>query len=172
MGPVTGIHTNGVPGSIDFSQYFLSSSFDWTVKLWNAKEARPLHSFEDFADYVYDVKWSPIHPALFATVDGMGRLDIWNLNSDVEVPTANTVVEGNTALNKCLWHSSGHSIAVGEDTGRISVFDLHEVSASVVACTVLGFLSNTCTCTFLMLCSLWRTRGPTSGSASCTRCRR
>ena len=37
VGPVTGIHTNSVPGSIDFSQYFLSSSFDWTVKLWNAK---------------------------------------------------------------------------------------------------------------------------------------
>ena len=37
VGPVTGIHTNSVPGSIDFSQYFLSCSFDWTVKLWNAK---------------------------------------------------------------------------------------------------------------------------------------
>ena len=127
VGPVTGINTNGVPGSIDFSQYFLSSSFDWTVKLWNAKETRPLHSFDDFADYVYDVKWSPIHPALFATVDGMGRLDIWNLNSDVEVPTASTVSEGGSALNKCLWHANGHSIAVGDDGGRISVYDVHEV---------------------------------------------
>ena len=50
------------------------------------QENRPLHSFEDFSDYVYDTKWSPIHPALFATVDGMGRLDIWNLNNDIEVP--------------------------------------------------------------------------------------
>ena len=40
VGPVTGIHTNSVPGSIDFSQDFLSSSFDWTVKLWNAKVSR------------------------------------------------------------------------------------------------------------------------------------
>lgn len=46
---------------------------------------KPLYSFEDNADYVYDVMWSPVHPALFACVDGMGRLDLWNLNNDTEV---------------------------------------------------------------------------------------
>ena len=46
---------------------------------------RPLYSFEDNGDYVYDVQWSPIHPALFAAVDGTGRLDLWNLNNDTEV---------------------------------------------------------------------------------------
>ncbi|KAL8165201.1 UNVERIFIED_CONTAM: hypothetical protein K2H54_033804 [Gekko kuhli] len=45
---------------------------------------KPLYSFEDNADYVYDVMWSPVHPALFACVDGMGRLDLWNLNNDTE----------------------------------------------------------------------------------------
>ena len=34
---------------------------------------------------MYDVQWSPIHPALFAAVDGTGRLDLWNLNNDTEV---------------------------------------------------------------------------------------
>lgn len=29
--------------------------------------------------------WSPVHPAIFAAVDGMGRLDLWNLNNDTEV---------------------------------------------------------------------------------------
>ena len=28
--------------------------------------------------------WSPIHPALFAMVDGTGQLDLWNLNIDTE----------------------------------------------------------------------------------------
>ena len=46
---------------------------------------KPLYSFEDNADYVYDVMWSPVHPAVFAAVDGMGRLDLWNLNNDTEV---------------------------------------------------------------------------------------
>ena len=85
QGPITGIDCHTVPGQIDFSPYFLTSSFDWTVKLWSIKENRPLYSFEDNGDYVYDVRWSPIHPALFACVDGMGRLDLWNLNNDTEV---------------------------------------------------------------------------------------
>lgn len=85
QGPVTGIDCHTVPGQIEFSPYFLTSSFDWTVKLWNMKENRPLHSFEDNSDYVYDVKWSPVHPALFASVNGMARIDLWNLNTDTEV---------------------------------------------------------------------------------------
>lgn len=80
QGPVTGISAHAVQGAIDFSHLFLTSSFDWTVKLWSMKENRPLYSFEDNGDYVYDVAWSPAHPALFATVDGTGRLDLWDLN--------------------------------------------------------------------------------------------
>ena len=37
QGPVTGIDCHAVPGAIDFSPYFITSSFDWTVKLWNIK---------------------------------------------------------------------------------------------------------------------------------------
>lgn len=44
-----------------------------------------MHSFEDNSDYIYDVKWSPTHPALFASADGNGKLDLWNLNNDTEV---------------------------------------------------------------------------------------
>jgi WD40 repeat protein len=80
QGPVNGISAHAVQGAIDFSHLFLTSSFDWTVKLWSMKENRPLYSFEDNGDYVYDVAWSPAHPALFATVDGTGRLDLWDLN--------------------------------------------------------------------------------------------
>lgn len=44
-----------------------------------------LHSFEDNNDYVMDVAWSPEHPAMFASADASGRIDLWNLNNDVEV---------------------------------------------------------------------------------------
>lgn len=49
------------------------------------QSTRPLYSFEDSCDYVYDAMWSPTHPALFACVDLAGRLDLWNLNNDTEV---------------------------------------------------------------------------------------
>ncbi|XP_060246452.1 cytoplasmic dynein 1 intermediate chain 2 isoform X7 [Meriones unguiculatus] len=126
QGPITGIHCHAAVGAVDFSHLFVTSSFDWTVKLWTTKNNKPLYSFEDNSDYVYDVMWSPTHPALFACVDGMGRLDLWDLNNDTEVPTASISVEGNPALNRVRWTHSGREIAVGDSEGQIVVYDVGE----------------------------------------------
>jgi len=182
-GPVTGIDTHKVQGAVDFSHLYLTSSFDWTLKLWSTRvcthppstasevispgsrwfgsnspmynavathcsrkhsmlrsansaasivetqsvligfvdcmlEAtrvrclrtmdmctkaisnvcivilqleHPLYTFKDSTEYVMDVSWSPIHPALFASVDGNGKFSLWNLNNDTEVAI---VIEG------------------------------------------------------------------------------
>ncbi|XP_066431959.1 cytoplasmic dynein 1 intermediate chain 2 isoform X2 [Eleutherodactylus coqui] len=126
QGPITGIHCHLAVGAVDFSHLFVTSSFDWTVKLWTTKNNKPLYSFEDNSDYVYDVMWSPTHPALFACVDGVGRLDLWNLNNDTEVPTASITVEGNPALNRVRWTHSGREIAVGDSEGQIFIYDVGE----------------------------------------------
>ena len=121
------------------SHLFLTSSCDWTIKLWSSKSELGsvgannrsfLHSFEDFADYVLDVAWSPIHPALFACVDITGRLDLWNLNGDVEVPTASIRPAHNVALNKLRWAPSGHHLAAGDDVGHVRLFDVGEAIAT------------------------------------------
>ncbi|XP_066932539.1 dynein, cytoplasmic 1, intermediate chain 2a-like [Clytia hemisphaerica] len=125
-GPVTGINYNKVPGPIDFSHLFLTSSFDWTIKLWNNKSTKVLYSFEDNGDYVYDVEWSPKHPALFATVDGMGKLDLWNLNNDTEVPTSSVTVDPMAAINRVKWSGSGLQLAAGDDEGYIYIYDVGE----------------------------------------------
>ncbi|XP_076244253.1 cytoplasmic dynein 1 intermediate chain short wing isoform X19 [Calliopsis andreniformis] len=126
QGPVTGISAHAVQGGIDFSHLFLTSSIDWTIKLWNLKENKPLYSFEHNGDYVYDVAWSPTHPALFAAVDDSGRLDLWNLNQDTEVPTASVMIDGCPALNRVSWTPSGLHVTVGDDTGKIWVYDVAE----------------------------------------------
>ncbi|XP_051944427.1 dynein, cytoplasmic 1, intermediate chain 2a-like isoform X2 [Hippocampus zosterae] len=125
-GPVTGLSCHTAVGPVDFSHLFISSSFDWTVKLWSTKSTRPLYSFEDSCDYVYDAMWSPTHPALFACVDLAGRLDLWNLNSDTEVPTASVYVEGAPALNRVRWAHSGKEIATGDSEGQVQVYDVGE----------------------------------------------
>lgn len=97
-GPVTSLDFHPNTGSIDFSDLFLTTSVDWTVKLWRSRpsgksaksasldpEVRPLQSFEEADDYVFDARWHPQHPALFASVDGTGKFDLWNLNQDLEV---------------------------------------------------------------------------------------
>ncbi|XP_011499476.1 PREDICTED: cytoplasmic dynein 1 intermediate chain-like isoform X4 [Ceratosolen solmsi marchali] len=126
QGPITGVDTHAVPGGIDFSHLFLSSSLDWTIKLWSLKESKPLYSFEHNSDCVYDVAWSPSHPAVFAAVDDSGRLDLWNLNQDTEVPAASVIVNGYPALNRVSWTPSGLHVTVGDDSGKIWVYDVAE----------------------------------------------
>ncbi|KAG1651975.1 Cytoplasmic dynein 1 intermediate chain 2 [Nymphon striatum] len=96
QGPVTGIDIHNSQGQIDFSHLFLTSSFDWTIKLWSLKENKYLYSFEDNGDYVYDV------------------------------PTAGVIVDGAPALNRVTWTPSGHQVAAGDDYGRIWVHDVGE----------------------------------------------
>ncbi|XP_069562155.1 cytoplasmic dynein 1 intermediate chain 2-like isoform X3 [Brachyistius frenatus] len=125
-GPVTGLSCHSAGGPVDFSHLFISASFDWTVKLWSTKSTRPLYSFEDSCDYVYDAMWSPTHPALFACVDLAGRLDLWNLNNDTEVPTASVCVDGASALNRVRWSHTGKEIATGDSEGQVQVYDVGE----------------------------------------------
>ncbi|XP_034118939.1 cytoplasmic dynein 1 intermediate chain isoform X17 [Drosophila sulfurigaster albostrigata] len=126
LGPITGISTHYNQSSPDFGHLFLTSSIDWTIKLWSLKDTRPLYSFEDNSDYVMDVAWSPVHPALFAAVDGSGRLDLWNLNQDTEVPTASIVVDGAPALNRVSWTPSGLHVCIGDESGKLYVYDVAE----------------------------------------------
>jgi dynein intermediate chain, cytosolic len=95
-----GLNFHPLHGPVDFSDLFLTCSVDWTVKLWRSKSlakpsttsqtVTPIYSFDESDDYVYDVKWHPAHPAVFASVDGSGKFDLWNLNMDTEVRHRNT----------------------------------------------------------------------------------
>lgn len=125
-GPVTGVDFFRATTKGDFSHLFLSSSTDWTVKLWSYRDTtHPLKTFDNSQDYVYDVKWSPINPAVFATGDGMGNLDIWHLNKNLEEPFASMVIgEGKSAINKIEWSGDGKHLAVGSSDGKVTLVDV------------------------------------------------
>ncbi|KAI9022707.1 WD40-repeat-containing domain protein [Phycomyces nitens] len=137
-GMVTGMQFHPLVGPVDFSDLFLTSSVDWTVKLWRSKSVSktstqpttitPLYSFEQADDYVYDVKWSPSHPALFGSVDGHGQFDLWNLNADTEEPFVSTPVGSGKALNKLAWDKEGKKTAIGSSDGRVYVYDIGEIA--------------------------------------------
>lgn len=94
----------------------------------NVKESKPIHSFENNNDYVSSVAWSPVHPAVFAAIDVTGRLDLWNLNNNTESPTASTVLDNAPLLKSLMWSQNGTHLSVGDEYGKISVFQVGEVN--------------------------------------------
>ena len=105
----------------DFSDLFLSCGADWTTKLWstNIPDA-PLITFNQSKDYVYSAKWHPINPYIFATGDGSGYIDLWDLNRDREIPTFRYKLK--SAINKLAWSYDGKKLATGDINGHIHIF--------------------------------------------------
>ncbi len=60
-------------------------------------------------------------------MDGAGKLNLWNLNNDTELPSATVTVDGPAALNRVSWTQSGLHVVAGDDMGKISVYDVGEV---------------------------------------------
>jgi dynein intermediate chain len=108
------------------SDVLLTSSFDWTLKLWNFKRSRdrPLHTFSASADYIFDARWSPVHPSLLASGDGSGSVDLWDLCRDMEVPIHRVVDKTHSAVSSLDWHGSGSRLAAGFSDGRVSLLDV------------------------------------------------
>ncbi|CAK9016272.1 Cytoplasmic dynein 1 intermediate chain 2 (Cytoplasmic dynein intermediate chain 2) (Dynein intermediate chain 2 [Durusdinium trenchii] len=148
-GPVTGVHMHPHQGSDSgissdtTTDLCLTSSFDWSIKLWRVKQFQsPVLTLDTFEDYVYDARWHPTHPAVFASTDGEGRdaqaaKKFGHQSYDVKIPTtegraAEAAVLANTdgrrpvacrlALNKCYWSMDGRKLATGDSEAFQLVF--------------------------------------------------
>ncbi|VDO06757.1 unnamed protein product [Brugia timori] len=119
IGPITGVDTHKASGIIDLSHLFLSCSLDWT-------ETRPIYSFEKHGNYVTDVAWSPVHPAIFTSADASGNVFLWNLNEDTEAPVSHLQMEGGAGVRKMKWMQNGQQLTVGDEKGNLYVYDVHE----------------------------------------------
>lgn len=108
------------------------------MPLWSATS----HSY----DYMSDVKWSPVHPGLFATASSNGTLGLWNLASSLDDPltgpeglslvdgpssstsssdAATTTTPPPRGLNKVRWSGDGRRLAVAAGD-VMQVLTLHE----------------------------------------------
>jgi dynein intermediate chain len=111
----------------------LTSSTDWTVKLWKRSKAsnevvinKCIASFDSAQDYVYDVKWSPTNPSVFTSVDGGGHVNVFNINVS-DIPIASYTPEQGRALNKLEWSHDSKNTASGSVDGVVYVHDLSKV---------------------------------------------
>ncbi|QKX54045.1 uncharacterized protein TRUGW13939_01128 [Talaromyces rugulosus] len=134
-------------GPVDFGDLMLSSSLDWSVKLWrvrppattaasatgSASGPQVISPLLDInrEDVVYDAKWSPHRPGVFGLVDGGGNVEIWDLYTDTEVPAVKTQPSQGRggvltrSLNKIAWEErEGRRVATGGLDGVVTVFEV------------------------------------------------
>lgn len=148
--PVMSLDFHPARGQVDLGDLVLSSSVDWSVKLWKVRPPAASSSTNlvggssgavqvvepllDFSreDLVYDARWSPVKPGVFALVDGAGSLEVWDINVDVEVPVAKASPSDKSgsrwmarSLNRLAWErSEGKRVAVGGMDGVVTVFEV------------------------------------------------
>lgn len=125
--PVMSMDFHPARGPVDLSDLVLTSSMDWTVKLWRirassstaaaaaapssgtfvsalpgagATNTQEIHPVMEFAreDVVYDARWSPSRPGAFALVDGAGSVEVWDLMVETEVPIAKASPSANKKI--------------------------------------------------------------------------
>ncbi len=104
---------------------------DWTARLWRqtATGGVPILSLEESNDYIYDVRWSPTHPCVFAHVDGAGRLDVFDLNTDTERPVA-SATPGKRALNRLAWSRTGRHLGTAGAEGVVYIYEVADTLAT------------------------------------------
>ena len=104
-------------------ELLLSASADWSAKLWSRADgdaAGALATFEHTPDALLDARWSPRHPALFATADAAGCVALWNIAADTERPVAHAAAtaDGRGCARLC-WAPDGRTVAVADSAGAL-----------------------------------------------------
>ena len=163
--PVMSTHFHPARGPVDLGDLLLSSSSDWSLKLWRVKPAAsssaaaaaqtttpnitsttipgitsntsnqpsPIAPLLDIPREhpTYHALWHPHRPSIFASVNGAGELEVFDLLYDVEVPVAKTSPTRGKAgvmpfkgLNKVAWSERrGEQLAVGGLDGVVTLFE-------------------------------------------------
>ncbi len=151
--PVMSSQFHPAKGPVDLSDVLLTAGVDWSVKLWRVMPATSSSSVTTAVgpttigsggplsiapvldigreDLVYDAKWAPQKPSIFACVTGAGELEIFDLTIDLEAPVAKaapTRGQGGAlvnGLNKCAWEEKrGGLIATGGLAGVVTLFEV------------------------------------------------
>ncbi|KAJ6446105.1 dynein intermediate chain [Purpureocillium lavendulum] len=143
--PVMSVDFHPARGPVDLGDLVISSSLDWSVKLWKVRAPAATSTMGagdgsiapliDFVreDVVYDAKWSPVKPSVFALADGAGWLELWDIAVETEEPVSrispSARQEGRTmlskSLNKLAWEpNDGKRLATGGIDGSLTVFEV------------------------------------------------
>lgn len=107
----------------EISHLMLSTGADWRLALWQPKAKKdPLFMYESDCE-IYDAQWSPVHPTVFATSNGLGQIDLWDVAKDTEEYRYRLEVD-KRAINKIKWSHDGKRLLSGNTNGSIKLWNV------------------------------------------------
>jgi dynein intermediate chain 1, axonemal len=105
------------------SNYFLSSSSDWLVKLWDHNNPKAVMSF-DLNGSVGDIAWAPYSSTVFAAVTSEGKVFVYDLSQNKYEPMCEQQVVRKTKLTHISFNPFEPIILVGDDKGYLASLKL------------------------------------------------
>ena len=107
---------------------FISSSADWTVKIWDSKYKSPVMSF-DLGQAMVDVIWSPFSASVFVALS-LEKTYVYDLRQDRH----SRIAENKPVKSKCTnlafnWQQP--IILVGDSHGGVNSFKLSQYLANI-----------------------------------------
>uniref|UniRef100_A0A668AXT0 Dynein 2 intermediate chain 2 n=1 Tax=Myripristis murdjan TaxID=586833 RepID=A0A668AXT0_9TELE len=105
---------------------FLSVGTDGLAHLHSLLQTNPLLSVRVSDSYVFDVRWSPTRPLVFAAATGQGVVQIFDLGRRSLRPAATIDQGGANQAATCLAFNSQnpHLLAVGKTDGTVNIWHL------------------------------------------------
>lgn len=109
-------------------EVFISSSADWTVKLWRCTNTSgpsvdPIGSF-DLVHAVGDIDWSPVSSTTFGAVTADGHVIVFDLSVNKYKPIANQKVVSKGKLTRLEFNPKIPLVVIGDDLGGTSCLKL------------------------------------------------
>ncbi|PFH31863.1 WD domain, G-beta repeat-containing protein [Besnoitia besnoiti] len=102
---------------------FISSSSDWTVKIWDDSMSAPVLSF-DFELAVNDARWAPYSATMFVAATADGMVHLYDLDVNRRKRTGSFKVSGGVCLSRVCFNPTNTILLAAEEGGRITTLKL------------------------------------------------
>ncbi len=130
-GAIYKIHSNPFDNS-----KFMTSSKDWTIKIWEENTSKPILDLSPGNTAVKDIKWSPFDSCVFASAsslegtEGGGLIHIWDLTKNKKDPIFKHIVKNGKDVHTILFPPKTPSLLAGLGNGQINVYRINNLNTS------------------------------------------
>ena len=107
----------------DGGDLLVSCGVDWKVGIWSTNNQTP-YVMNELESEIYDIKWSPVHPSVFATSDGKGNIDMWDLSKRTDTYCYRKTAEKEEAVNCIRWSNDGKKLLTGNSAGVVKLWNV------------------------------------------------